>query len=84
MLKLKPAVWIFLAKNWLGLSDRQITELEMKGSIISQYISHIPIEQPGYRVKKLPKPEDSELTEDLTDPIIDEIESKDTEEKNDA
>jgi len=83
-LKLKPAVWIFLAKNWLGLNDRQITELEMKGTLISQYISHIPPEKEGYRVKKGLDPADSQLIDDLTEPIIDDIEAKDSKEKNNA
>ena len=84
MLKLNPVVWIFLAKNWLGLNDRQVTELEMKGSLVSQYISHIPPEKEGYKVKEGTDPKDSELIDDLTNPIIDEIEAKDVKEKKNA
>lgn len=38
---LKPAIWIFLAKNWLGLKDEQISKFMGEGMIV-QYVSHIP------------------------------------------
>jgi len=39
---LTPGSWIFLAKNWLGMTDRQITEIDTQGSLV-QYISHMPV-----------------------------------------
>lgn len=38
---LKPAIWIFLAKNWLGLKDEQISRFFGEGTVV-QYVSHIP------------------------------------------
>lgn len=40
-LKLAPGVWIFLAKNWLGLKDKFDFEGAMTSDVY-QYISHIP------------------------------------------
>lgn len=40
-LRLAPGVWIFLAKNWLGLKDRFDIEGAMTSEVY-QYISHIP------------------------------------------
>lgn len=40
-LRLAPGVWIFLAKNWLGLKDKFDFEGAMTSDIY-QYISHIP------------------------------------------
>lgn len=48
---LTPGSWIFLAKNWLGMTDRQITEIDAHGSLV-QYISHMPRPRTG---KKKPK-----------------------------
>ena len=36
----KNGAWIFLAKNWLGMSDKQ--EMEHSGDVNIKYISHIP------------------------------------------
>lgn len=48
---MKPGVWIFLAKNWLGMKDEQITSLLAKEERV-QYISHIPDPQkPGSNPK---------------------------------
>lgn len=43
---LRPAIWIFLAKNWLGLKDEQISKIFGEGTIV-QYISHIPDPRSG-------------------------------------
>lgn len=52
-LKLNPAIWIFLAKNWLGLKDR----FDFEGAMSStsyQYVSHIPAprKKPSKKEKK--------------------------------
>jgi len=39
-LKNKNGAWIFLAKNWLGMTDKQ--EMEHSGGVSIKYISHIP------------------------------------------
>jgi hypothetical protein len=59
-MRMKPAVWIFLAKNFLKLTDRQITEIEAHGEII-QYVSNIP--KPVNRKKKPKKTEGIEYEE---------------------
>lgn len=56
---LKPASWIFLAKNWLGMTDRQMIDLDTKGSLV-QYISHMPAPRTGKRKDKKKK-KDEEL-----------------------
>lgn len=64
---LKPASWIFLAKNWLGMTDRQIHELDTKGTVV-QYISHMPAPQSKKSKKKKKKDQDpAALTEEFMD-----------------
>lgn len=57
---LKPASWIFLAKNWLGMTDRQITEIDAKNGLLVQYISHIPAPRSAKIKKKEVKKKEKE------------------------
>lgn len=63
---LKPGSWIFLAKNWLGMTDRQITEIDAHGSLV-QYISHMPAPRTGRRNKKKKDKEPDALKEEYMD-----------------
>jgi hypothetical protein len=40
-----PGVLIFLAKNWLGMTDRQITEHQ--GNVLFRYVSRAPQDVPA-------------------------------------
>ena len=44
--QIKDARWIFLAKNWLGMTDRQEVDNKLSGEATINYVSHIPQSEP--------------------------------------
>lgn len=48
--KINPVTWIFYAKNYFGMSDKQ--EIEVKAQ---QPLNEIPLDEIQERVKKIPK-----------------------------
>jgi hypothetical protein len=48
-----PGVLIFLAKNWLGMTDRQ--GIDHSGNILVRYVSRVPGEKPVKGEKGRPR-----------------------------